>query len=281
MRCGTCDKCADRRYNELLTEMTQQTWTLGTLHLCNARHPCNTIRAINFELYACQNNCQIQVFRHDLTPARTLSDRRWGDVNDVTQLHDKRLAVASSRGLFLLSAAGQTVAVLEQDDFYGSCVVVNDRLFASCDNREQLNEYRLVDGEWTKANEIARRLARRSRVSMAVSDTDTIFYGLENPDSICEISTAGDDIAPVDLTEANGGDYRLCAADRYGAILVADKREHRLQVRDRRHGAWNVLDLRPSPRNPQSAVVISSTLCVSHDGGLRISLYTKDCGTAL
>ena len=275
LRCGKCGNCAGRASISPLSfaELTELTLTSDEQTACKTSEPTINIRAFDHKLYSCQKNGTIEVFTHDLIPMYKWIDSDWGDVNDVTELQNKQIAVAGSKGLFLVSAGGWTVRALLRGLLFSSCVVIEERLFACCNSLQQIFVYELTDNRWMEANSIHREIARRSRVKLAVSETNTIIYGYSNSDIICEISTDGTSIPERDIGSAR--DYLLCSADAEGAILAIDKKKGCLKVCSRSDD-WTELNLRPPVKSPQSAVVIKGKLCVAADDGERLVLCTSE-----
>ena len=216
----------------------------------------------------------MKVYSHELVLITSWSDRRWGDVYDVTELPDNLVAVASSKGLFLVSPGGWTVATLKLGVVFCSCVVINGCLFAYCACQQMIFKYKLMDKRWQNVKDLNRDHLRHSWAKLAVSENNTIIYGGSIPDIICEVrATDGELVEIRDRTDAGDGHHLLCAADASGSILVADKQNDRLQVCVR-SGGWAELNLDPPVEHPQSAVVINNKLFVSSDGGNRLTLYT-------
>ena len=238
--------------------------------------PSVNIRAFGHKLYSCQNGGTIQVFSHDLAPMHTWSNpEEWGDVNDVTELTDKQIAVAGSKGLFLISAGGQTTTILQSGVSCCSCVVIEDRLFACCKSQQRIAVYELIKNVWKEQYNIPRAMSSDSCLKLAAVSgaVNTIIYGYEcsDPATICELSWAGLFMRKC-VAKDDAGDYLLCDADAERSILVIDKGNDRLKVCDWSNGLTE-LNLWPPVRNPKSAVVIKNKLCVAVDDGRRLELY--------
>ena len=273
LRCGSCEGCGCRPSLPPLsfTKLTGPTLNIEEDKAFETSQPCINIRAFGHKLYLCRNGGTIEVFNYDLKPMHKWSNAdEWGDVNDVTELPGQQIAVAGSKGLFVVSAGGRTISTLERGPSFCSCAAVEGRLVACSNSQRQLLQYGLSGSEWKRMPMIREQMPW---VKLAVADRNTIICGCSNPDKIIEV-TKDSKLRERRALGREGHRYLLCAADAKGAILVIDKRNGDLKVCDS-IGGWHMFGPHARAKSPQSAVVIKNRLCVASDGGDRLLLYTS------
>ena len=231
---------------------------------------CNSLRQINNELWCCQNDGQILVLDQDMTQKHTLQNTVWGDVHDVTELSQEEVVLAGSGGLFLLSAAGQVKATMQQGLSYLRCMVIDGAVYVHCssENSQLLLKFTFSGDAWlchdvmNIQTSCAQLLAhsstldspayhcwlctrQRDDVTMAASPSQMCLCIAASATAIT-VSSTGKIIRKFDVQ----GDLlldsmaypRVAAADSQGNLLLLDDHMGVIQVRDV-NGSFSQLEI--------------------------------------
>ena len=245
------------------------------------RNKATTVRHINDDVWVCEMKGIIQVFDRNLEYLRLLSDQRWGDVCDVTQLPNGDVVFAGSGGLFHLTATGETKTAIDTVNKYTSSVIVNDNLFANCNDPPRLIVYTMQNDRWETRDTISLAGVVKPNACLTLATANGKIFACSDDDGEVFVLSQSGEVLQTHGKPGSGpaGELnypRLCAVDSEESMLVADWGNDRLQVCDV-SGQWSVLDLQPPVKRPSRAAVIDNKLYVvcSWDENT-LSVYTSE-----
>ena len=265
---------------------------------------CNALRQINNELWCCQDDGQILVLDPDMTQKHTLHNRLWGDVHDVIELNDDEVVLAGSGGLFLLSAAGQVKATMQQGLTYLRCMVIDGAVYVHClsenamlllkftfngdawlfhviMNMQTLGSVQLLQHSSTidyPDNHCWLCTRQRADVTMAASSSE-MFLCIAASATAITVSSTGEITRKIDVQGdllSEGMAYpRISAADSQGNILLLDDYMGVLQVRDVT-GEFHQLKMDCGALMLDDALFSNGALYLVCDDGRSLWLYTAN-----
>ena len=240
-----------------------------------------SVHSINEEIWVCLKNCAIQIFDRNLKCLRTLSEKQWQFVCGVTELSDGEVALAGSGGLYHLTATGETKTAIDKANRYNSSVMVDDKLFAYCNDPPRLIIYTMQNDRWKTHDTIslARVVTRYDFVSLAAANGKIFACSGSDAKKVFVLSQSGEVLQTHGKPgTGSAGELfgpELCAVDSEESFLVADLGNDRLQVCED-SGQWSVLDLQPPVDRPLRAAVIDNKLYVSSRWGRFLAVYTTE-----
>ena len=218
------------------------------------------LRFIKNQLWSCQGR-QIEIFDKNLKRIKILQNNAWNEVYDVILMPNAGIVIACNNGLLHIDDAGDTVSEIDSGDFK-SIEIYNGTLYASEYQTETIRSYTYRNGDWVKQGSL--KLPRRDFNTISVKkDTITVCYYQSY--LIDVLSRSGQQLHTYGRVGTKGAGGlkcpRLCQEDSEGALLVADKLNHRLQLLDKRR-KWSIVDMEPKVSSIQRAVYVDDTVYV-------------------
>ena len=238
----------------------------------------NSVSMVNGEIWTCQDNGIIQVFDQRLKCLRKMADSSWKAVCDVTPISNTDVVLAGYGGLFHVTVAGVTKARIGPMKRCDSCAFAGDRLFAHYYDPPRIEAYTRRDDGWEPCVTIILVHGTTSDMYMTMAVANNKLYVCSAHDNEVYVVTP---YGEVMATHGSSGSRLageldcpfLCAVDSDESMLVADCKNHRLQVCDRT-GQWSVLDLQPPVSYPTRAAISGNKLYVSSWWGQKLTMYT-------
>ena len=180
--------------------------------------------------------------------------------------------LATTNGLFTISAKGQPISVLDHSD-HVSCVAIGNKVFSYCAAPPRLVIHtRADDGGWaatgtTTLTDVVTDVNDKFGTIVTMATANGSIYLASNLDDRVLVMSQDGDPLMVHGSEGRGppGEFLrpyLCDVDSEGSILVADRGNSRLQVFDSNKIEWSEVDLWPPVTSPGDAVLLNNNLYV-------------------
>ena len=231
-----------------------------------------SVRLIGDKLWTCQSDGVIQIFDLDLSLVSSLSNKTYGFINDVIDLSNDTVVLASNNGLFTMTSEGIELETVASDNFK-SLAFDKNKLYAYDQTNLAIQVYSYCG--MLKHEETIKTpfriglfvtLCVKGDVITACCNDECVIYKMTSAGSV--LATHGSQ--GCDQPGEMSFPY-LCEQDDV-MTLVADECNDRLQVLDDA-GQWKVVSLQPPVEAPRRALVLDDKLYVVSCAGNSLSLY--------
>ena len=229
----------------------------GTVPCSDSLH---VIRIIDNQLWVCQRQ-KIEILDKNLKWLKVLHNKAWGHVYDVTLVPNAGIVIACTNGLLNINSKGETMSVIDSGDFT-SVDIYKGTLYASENETDTIYSYIYNDG--TFVNQGSSLLHRSGSSTISVNNTIT-----QCNSNSCMIDVS--DMSGQQLYSygrwgtKNAGNLqcpKICQEDGEGTLLIADSKNHRLQLLDKCRAKWSIINLEPQLSCPRKAAYVDVALYV-------------------